>query len=156
MKCPFCGVVNRDRVLETRTLNEGATIKRRRECEACGRRFTTNEVIEELQLQVIKNDRRREPFDRRKIISGIQTACKGRIGISQDMIESVAEDIERKLYNRLDKEVTSQEIGNLVMEQLQQLDHVAYVRFASVYRQFQDATEFKQIVDMLRRQRKKP
>jgi transcriptional repressor NrdR len=155
MKCPFCGVVNQDRVLETRTLNDGATIKRRRECEACKRRFTTIEAIEELQLQVIKSDRRREPFDKRKIIAGIQTACKGRSGISQDMIESVADDIERKLYNRLDKEVTSQEIGSLVMEQLQLMDHVAYVRFASVYRQFQDATEFKQIVDMLRRQRKK-
>lgn len=150
MKCPFCGVLNKDRVLETRTLNEGASIKRRRECEACGRRFTTLEEIEELQLFVIKSNNRREPFDRRKIVHGMQLACKGR-EISPEALDEAAQDIERMLYNRLEKEVSSREIGEMVMERLKSLDQVAYVRFASVYRQFEDATQFKEIVNMLRR-----
>lgn len=150
MKCPFCGQQNRDRVLETRTLNDGVTIKRRRECEACGRRFTTMEEIEELQLFVVKNGSRREPFDRTKIVHGMHLACKGR-DIGSEELEEAAQDIERMLYNRLEKEVSSREIGELVMEKLRSLDQVAYVRFASVYRQFEDATQFKEIVDMLRR-----
>jgi len=150
MKCPFCGQLNKDRVLETRTLNEGASIKRRRECEACGRRFTTMEEIEELQLFVVKSDNRREPFNRRKIVHGMQLACKGR-NIEFAALEEDAQDIERKLYNRLEKEVSSREIGEMVMDKLKALDHVAYVRFASVYRQFEDATQFKEIVNMLRR-----
>lgn len=154
MKCPFCGVQNRDHVLETRTLNEGAAIKRRRECEACGRRFTTLEEIEELQLFVVKSDNRREPFDRKKIVHGMQLACKGR-EISFETLDEAAQDIERMLYNRLEKEVSSREIGEMVMERLKSLDQVAYVRFASVYRQFEDATQFKEIVNMLRRRNKK-
>jgi len=154
MKCPFCGVQNRDHVLETRTLNEGTAIKRRRECEACGRRFTTVEEIEELQLFVVKSDNRREPFDRQKIVHGMQLACKGR-EISFETLDEAAQDIERMLYNRLEKEVSSREIGEMVMERLKVLDQVAYVRFASVYRQFEDATQFKEIVDMLRRRSKK-
>ena len=150
MKCPFCGQLNKDRVLETRTLNEGASIKRRRECEACGRRFTTMEEIEELQLFVVKSDNRREPFNRRKIVHGMQLACKGR-NIEFAALEEGAQDIERKLYNRLEKEVSAREIGEMVMDKLKALDHVAYVRFASVYRQFEDATQFKEIVNMLRR-----
>lgn len=150
MKCPFCGQLNKDRVLETRTLNEGASIKRRRECEVCGRRFTTMEEIEELQLFVVKSDNRREPFDRNKIIHGMQLACTGR-KIGQETLEEAAQDIERKLYNRLEKEVSSREIGEMVMDRLKALDQVAYVRFASVYRQFEDATQFKEIVNMLRR-----
>lgn len=156
MKCPFCGVQNRDRVLETRTLNEGAAIKRRRECEACGRRFTTLEEIEELQLFVIKSDNSREPFDRKKVVQGMRLACKGR-KISEETLEEAGQEIERMLYNRLEKEVSSREIGEMVMERLKALDHVAYVRFASVYRQFEDATQFKEIVNMLRRRSpKKP
>lgn len=156
MKCPFCGILNRDRVLETRTLNEGASIKRRRECEACGRRFTTLEEIEELQIYVVKNDNRREPFDRKKIVQGLELACKGR-KVSREALDDIAQEIERMLYNRLEKEVSSREIGDMVMERLRALDHVAYVRFASVYRQFEDATQFKEIVNMLRRRNvKKP
>ena len=154
MKCPFCGVQNRDRVLETRTLNEGAAIKRRRECEACGRRFTTLEEIEEMQVFVVKSDNRREPFDRRKIVHGLQLACKGR-EISIEALDEIAQDIERMLYNRLEKEVSSRELGEMVMERLKALDQVAYVRFASVYRQFEDATQFKEIVNMLRRRNTK-
>lgn len=155
MKCPFCGILNKDRVLETRTLGEGASIKRRRECEACGRRFTTMEEIEELQLFVVKSDNRREPFDRHKIVEGMRLACKGR-RISFEALDEVAQDIERMLYNRLEKEVSSREIGEMVMDHLKSLDHVAYVRFASVYRQFEDATQFKEIVNLLRRRNKKP
>ncbi len=151
MKCPFCGTQNRDRVLETRTLNDGILIKRRRECEYCKRRFTTIEEIEELQLFVVKSDGRRQPFSRAKIIEGMRLACKGR-PVSEEMLEQAAEDIERKLFNRLEKEVPSTEVGELVMESLKALDQVAYVRFASVYRQFEDATQFKEIVNMLRRQ----
>jgi len=153
MKCPFCGVQNKDHVLETRTLNEGTAIKRRRECEACGRRFTTLEEIEELQLFVVKSDNKREPFDRKKIIHGMQLACTGR-NIPAPTLEQTADEIERMLYNRLDKEVSSREIGEMVMERLKALDQVAYVRFASVYRQFEDATQFKEIVNMLRRRTK--
>jgi transcriptional repressor NrdR len=150
MKCPFCGIQNRDHVLETRTLNDGAAIKRRRECEACGRRFTTLEEIEELQLFVVKSDNRRVPFDRNKIVRGMQLACTGR-DISVETLEEAAQDIERMLYNRLEKEVPSREIGEMVMDRLKSLDQVAYVRFASVYRQFEDATQFKEIVNLLRR-----
>ncbi len=151
MKCPFCGGQNRDHVLETRTFNDGASIKRRRECEACGRRFTTQEEIEELQLFVVKSDNRRESFDRIKIVHGMQLACTGRKNISSDMLDDASQNIERMLYNRLEKEVNSREIGEMVMEALKSIDHVAYVRFASVYRQFEDATQFKEIVDLLRR-----
>ena len=154
MKCPFCGVQNRDRVLETRTFSDGAAIKRRRECEACGRRFTTMEEIEEMQLFVIKSDIRREPFDRKKIVHGMQLACKGR-DISIVTLDEIAQDIERMLYNRLEKEVSAREVGEMVMDRLKALDQVAYVRFASVYRQFEDATQFKEIVNMLRRRNTK-
>ncbi len=150
MKCPFCGIQNRDHVLETRTLNDGAEIKRRRECEACGRRFTTLEEIEELQLFVVKSDHSRVPFDRAKIVRGMQLACTGR-DISVETLDEAAQDIERMLYNRLEKEVFSREIGEMVMDRLKALDQVAYVRFASVYRQFEDATQFKEIVNLLRR-----
>lgn len=151
MKCPFCGTQNKDRVLETRTLNDGIIIKRRRECEFCKRRFTTVEEIEELQLFVVKSDGRRQPFARAKIIEGMRLACKGR-PVSEEMLAEAAEDIERKLFNRLEKEVPSTEVGEMVMESLKALDQIAYVRFASVYRQFEDATQFKEIVNMLRRQ----
>lgn len=150
MKCPFCGIQNHDRVLETRTLNEGASIKRRRECEECGRRFTTLEEIEEMQLFVIKTDNRREPFDKNKIVKGMLLACKGR-EISVEVLDDAAQDIERMLFNRLEKEVSSRVVGEMVMERLKELDQVAYVRYASVYRQFEDATQFREIVNMLRR-----
>ena len=151
MKCPFCGSQNKDHVLETRTLNDGASIKRRRECELCSRRFTTIEEIEELQLFVVKSDNRREPFDRNKIVSGMRLACKGRKNISADMLDDAAQDIERALYNRLEKEVSSRDVGELVMDRLKALDQVAFVRFASVYLQFEDTAQFKEIVNLLQR-----
>lgn len=152
MKCPYCGHPE-DRVLDSRPIRDGEAIKRRRECLACGRRFTTFEEIEELQLMVVKNDGRREPFDRNKVLRGMQVACEKR-PISVEVLEGIANDIEQALINRGEREVQSSEIGELVMERLKQLDQVAYVRFASVYRQFEDATQFRELVNMLTRQRR--
>jgi transcriptional repressor NrdR len=149
MRCPFCGS-REDKVLDSRESAEGETIKRRRECKMCGRRFTTFEQIEELQLQVVKRDGRRESFRRENILHGMQLACKGR-PVSTDRLYAAAEDIERKLYNRLEREVSAQEIGEMVMEELRHIDQVAYVRFASVYRQFEDAAQFRDIVNLLRK-----
>ncbi len=153
MRCPFCGA-NEDKVLDSREAPDGSTIKRRRECKECGRRFTTFEQVEEMLLYVVKSDGRREPFDREKIYRSMNTACKGR-SVRAEALRQIAEDIERLLYNRLEREVPSREIGDLVMDRLRTLDQVAYVRFASVYLQFEDASQFKEIVTMLRRRSKK-
>jgi transcriptional repressor NrdR len=155
MKCPYCGQDN-DAVLDSRPLHDGEAIKRRRECKVCGRRFTTFETIEELQLTVVKKadaegQSRREPFDRNKLLRSLRVACQKR-NISEATLAAVVDDVERTLTNRLDKEVPSSEIGELVMEHLRQLDQIAYVRFASVYRQFEDATQFRDIVNVLRKQ----
>jgi transcriptional repressor NrdR len=151
MKCPYCGAQDKDHVLDSRPVREGASIKRRRECESCKGRFTTFEEIEELRLMVVKRrDRAREPFDRGKLRRAIEVACKKR-PVSDAQITDMVDEIERLLYNRQDKEVESSEIGEMVVERLRTLDQVAYVRFASVYRQFEDAQEFRKIVDALRR-----
>lgn len=149
MRCPFCGGCE-DKVLDSRESPDGTTIKRRRECKGCGRRYTTFEQIEEMVVYVVKRNNRREPFRREKVLRGIRLACTGR-PVSPDAMEGIVDDIERLLYNRLDREVTSTEIGEMVMDRLRTVDQVAYVRFASVYRQFEDATQFKEIVNMLRR-----
>jgi transcriptional repressor NrdR len=154
MKCPYCGAQDKDHVLDSRPVREGAAIKRRRECEACKGRFTTFEEIEELRLMVVKGrGRAREPFDRAKLRRAIELACKKR-PVTEDQVTQVADDIERLLYSRQDKEVLSSEVGELVMERLRTLDQVAYVRFASVYRQFEDAQQFREIADRLRRPRR--
>lgn len=137
-------------------MRDGEAIKRRRECKPCGRRFTTFEMIEEMQFMVVKKaDRdgqhRREPFDRNKLIRSMRVACQKR-NISEEQLAEIADDTERILANRLDKEVLSSDIGEIVMENLRCLDHVAYVRFASVYRQFEDAVQFREIVNLLSRQ----
>lgn len=155
MKCPYCGADD-DAVLDSRPLRDGEQIKRRRECKHCERRFTTFESIEELQLTVVKKpDRdghqRREPFDRVKLLRSMRVASQKR-PVSEESLQVVADDIERALSNRLDKEVSSSDIGEMVMLALRQLDQVAYVRFASVYRQFEDATQFRDIVNLLRKQ----
>ena len=151
MKCPYCGAQDKDHVLDSRPVREGAAIKRRRECEVCARRFTTFEEIEELRLTVVKRQgRAREPFDRAKLRRAIELACTKR-PISEEQITAMVDEIERLLYNRQDKEVESSEIGEMVMERLRSLDQVAYVRFASVYRQFEDVQEFRKIADVLRR-----
>ena len=149
MKCPYCGEVDKDHVLDSRPVRDNAAIKRRRECEACRGRFTTFEEIDELRLMVVKGGgRERETFERAKLLRAIELACKKR-PVSAEQMASVADDIERVLYSRQDKEVASSEIGEMVMERLRGLDQVAYVRFASVYRQFEDAQQFRQIVDRL-------
>lgn len=147
MKCPYCGHKD-DKVLDSRSVREGEGIRRRRECLACGRRFTTYEEIEEMRLIVVKKDEQREPFDRSKILKGMLTACEKR-PVSVAQLEEAVDQIERALYNRGDKEVRSVEIGDLVIEKLRRLDQVAYIRFASVYRQFEDVTQFKELVEVL-------
>jgi transcriptional repressor NrdR len=147
VKCPFCGF-QEDRVLDSRAIRDGESIRRRRECLRCGRRYTTHEEIEESQVRVIKKDGRREPFDRGKIMRGLTLACHKR-PVSVDALERVADEIERRTYDRGEREVAAREVGDLVIEALRALDPVAYVRFASVYREFQDATEFAEIVQVL-------
>jgi len=141
MKCPYCDS-NSDRVVDSRSVREGRGVRRRRECLDCGRRFTTYEFVEESQLLIIKRDGRREPFDRTKIIKGIQIACRKR-PVSADEIESIANSIEAELIESGGMEVGADIVGEMVMEKLQEVDQVAYVRFASVYRQFKDVNEFR-------------
>ena len=147
MRCPFCGY-QEDRVIESRAVRDGEAIRRRRECLSCARRFTTYEQIEETQPMVVKKDQRREPFDRSKILRSMLTACEKR-PISVETLEQVADRIETELYESGRREVNSAEIGEKVIEALHALDQVAYVRFASVYRQFEDISQFKEIVDRL-------
>jgi transcriptional repressor NrdR len=147
MICPYCRA-NNDKVLDSREIRDGAAVRRRRECVACGRRFTTYEQAEDMQILVVKKDQRRELFDRGKILRGIRTACEKR-PISQSQIEDLVDEIERDVYNRERREINSSELGDMVIEKLRYLDRVAYVRFASVYREFQDITQFKEIVDVL-------
>lgn len=147
MKCPYCGH-QEDRVLDSRSVRDGESVKRRRECLRCGRRFTTYETIEEMEVMVVKKDQRREPFERAKVFKGMKAACEKR-PVSMETLESVADEIERTIYNSGIREVSSAEIGEMVIEALRKIDQVAYVRFASVYRQFEDVTQFKEIVDVL-------
>ncbi len=147
MKCPYCE--NQDsKVIDSRHTEDGRAIRRRRECEECGRRFTTYEKIEEMILMVIKKDGSREAFDRSKIMNGIIRACEKRPVALADM-EKIVDDIERGLNNMMEKEVESTFIGELVMDKLRGLDEVAYVRFASVYRQFTDINTFVHEVEKL-------
>ena len=140
MKCPFCGH-KEDKVIDSRSSEEGRSIRRRRECLKCKRRFTTYENIEETSLMVIKKDGRRESFDRKKILSGIKKACEKR-PISTQQLEELVDRIEHTLQSKFEKEVNASVIGELLMEFLYDLDEVAYVRFASVYRQFKDINQF--------------
>jgi transcriptional repressor NrdR len=144
MRCPFCSE-NRDRVVDSRESREGATIRRRRECLACGRRFTSYEQIEDISYMVVKRDDRREAFQRGKLLAGLKRACEKRPVPARRLEELVAE-VEATLHEREEREISSQEIGTLLMERLHGLDPVAYVRFASVYRRFEDIGAF---TDML-------
>lgn len=138
MRCPYCGCLT-SKVLDSRAADEGASVRRRRACADCKRRFTTYERWEEAPLLVIKKDGRREPFQRGKLLAGLVTACEKR-PIAHETLERLAADIERNLRQRGDTEVTSRRVGELVMEGLREIDEVAYVRFASVYREFRDIT----------------
>ena len=140
MRCPYCKS-NDDKVIDSRTSGDAAVIRRRRECLGCGRRFTTYETIEEIQLRVIKKDGTRVPFDRNKLRAGILKACEKR-PVSQEQIEEMCRRIEAQLNEMFDKDVSSKFIGSLVMNELRKLDPVAYVRFASVYREFKDVEQF--------------
>ena len=140
MKCPFCGY-EESKVLDSRPTDEGEKIRRRRECISCTKRFTTYEIIETVPIVVVKKDKSRQAFDRVKLFNGMLRACEKR-PVSIDQIEKVVTDIETELQNSLDREVTSVHIGELVMAKLKELDEVAYVRFASVYRQFKDINTF--------------
>ncbi|HTY20257.1 MAG TPA: transcriptional regulator NrdR [Geobacteraceae bacterium] len=140
MKCPFCSFAD-SKVVDSRPDKEGTTIRRRRECEACGKRFTTHERVEEMLPLVLKKDGRREPFDRAKIIAGIQKACEKR-PVSIETIERLVDRLESRLQESSDREVPTKTIGEWVMNELHEVDEVAYVRFASVYRSFKDINEF--------------
>ena len=140
MKCPFCGY-EESKVIDSRPTDEGEKIRRRRECISCAKRFTTYEIIESVPIVVVKKDKSRQAFDRVKLFNGMLRACEKR-PVSIDQLEKVVTDIETELQNSLDREVTSVHIGELVMTKLKELDEVAYVRFASVYRQFKDINTF--------------
>ncbi|WP_025747354.1 transcriptional regulator NrdR [Caldicoprobacter faecalis] len=147
MKCPFCYHME-SKVVDSRPTDEGLTIRRRRECTKCGKRFTTYEKIEQLPVFVVKKDGRRESFDRDKIMRGLLKACEKR-PISLKDLEALVQDVEKQVFNSLEQEVTSQQIGQMVMERLKKLDEVAYVRFASVYRQFKDINTFMEELNKL-------
>ena len=140
MKCPYCGFIE-DKVIDSRPTDEGSAIRRRRECSKCTRRFTTYEKVESLPLMVIKKDKTRQLFNREKLMNGLLRACEKR-PVSIDDLEKLVSDVESQIYNSLQREVTSQTIGEMVMNRLKTLDEVAYVRFASVYRQFRDINTF--------------
>lgn len=140
MRCPFCG--NDDtKVLDSRQVEEGSAVRRRRECDSCNRRFTTYEKYDDLPLVLVKKDGRREEFSRSKLVAGMLKACEKR-PVSTEQIENVAYDLEKSLRNKFEREVSSVEVGEMVMEKLFVLDEVAYIRFASVYRQFTDLQKF--------------
>lgn len=147
MKCPFCENLD-TKVIDSRPTDEGQAIRRRRECEVCQKRFTTYEKVEETFFMVVKRDGRREAFDRSKVLNGIIRACEKR-PISMDKMESLVSDIERKLTNMMEKEISSSYVGEVVMDSLKELDEVAYVRFASVYRQFKDVNTFVAEIEKL-------
>lgn len=151
MKCPFCGELE-DKVIDSRASQDGGSIRRRRECVACGRRFTTYERLEEITPLVVKKDGRREPFDRQKLLAGLQRATVKR-PVSMDVLDQLVSDVERRLQECGEKEVSSTTIGRMVLERLQPIDDVAYVRFASVYRDFDDVSEFMRELARLQAER---
>ncbi len=140
MRCPFCKALE-DKVVDSRMSEDGSAIRRRRECLSCGRRFTTVEVVKELRLRVVKKDGSREPFERGKIMEGLVAACYKR-PVSVEKLEAITAQVERQVLQKFDREVESRYIGELAMRRLREVDNVAYVRFASVYRAFNDAGEF--------------
>ncbi len=151
MKCPFCAQTN-DRVVDSRETQNGLTVRRRRECLSCGRRFTSYERIEDIPYMVIKRDGTRVEFDRKKLLVGLNKACEKR-PVPAKSLDEIVDAVEQQLHEREDREMTTTEIGSLVMTRLRQLDQVAYVRFASVYRKFEDIDEFMSELKNLLRHR---
>ncbi len=148
MKCPYCKVSDKDRVVDSRSSGDDSIIRRRRHCDACGRRYTTYERVEASPMFVVKKDQRREPFDRQKVLGGIMKACEKR-PVSVEVQEGIVEELEKMVDSQGHSEITSSHIGEFVMERLAEIDEVAYVRFASVYRQFKDVTQFMKEVNTL-------
>ena len=140
MRCMYCGCED-SKVIDSRSTDDGKSIRRRRECIACGKRFTTFETIEVVPFLVVKRDGTRQSYDRTKVKNGILRACEKR-PISMAEVDDIVDAVEKAIYNSIDEEITSQKIGDLVMEQLKELDEVAYIRFAAVYRQFKDSATF--------------
>ena len=151
MKCPFCGYSD-SKVIDSRPAEEGSTIRRRRECLACQKRFTTYEIIERLPLVVIKRDGSRQSFDKVKLINGMVRACEKR-PVSLATLEGIADDIEQELQSNLEREISTVEIGEMVMSRLKAVDEVAYVRFASVYREFKDLDTLLEEINKLAHKR---
>ncbi len=147
MRCPYCHVDN-DRVLDTRAADGGYMVRRKRICQSCHRRFATLEKIEQLSIRVVKRDQTREPLDREKIRRGIERACSKR-PISSSRMERVVQDVEGEIYSNCDNEVTTSQIGEFVMRHLARLDEVAYIRFASVYREFDNTQDFVQAISKI-------
>ena len=147
MKCIYCGCMD-SKVIDSRQNEEGTSIRRRRECESCGKRFTTYETMERLPLMVVKKDGSRQSFDRNKVMNGLIRACEKR-PVSFSTMEEIVNEIEQTLQNEMEREVSSAEIGELVMERLKKVDEVSYVRFASVYRQFKDINTFMRELNKL-------
>ena len=147
MLCPYCNS-EKNKVVNSRSATGGASIRRRRECLECGRRFTTRETVEDIPLRVIKKDGEREEFDRQKILKGMLKACEKR-NVPYERLEEIVSNIEKSLYNEMSKEVPAKKIGDMILKRLRELDEVAYVRFASVYREFRDISEFSEEVRAL-------
>ena len=147
MKCPFCGFAE-SKVIDSRPADENSSIRRRRECLSCAKRFTTYETVESLPMVVIKKDGSRQSFDRNKVMNGLIRACEKR-PVSFSTMEEIVNEIEQTLQNEMEREVSSAEIGELVMERLKKVDEVSYVRFASVYRQFKDINTFMRELNKL-------
>ena len=151
MRCPFCKEED-SRVVDSRAADDGNTIRRRRECTSCGKRFTTYETVEKIPLMFIKNDGRRVVFDRNKLLNGLIRSCDKR-DIPTERIVALADEIEKELRNTMDREVYTRDIGELVMEKLKNFDEVAYIRFASVYRKFADISGFREELEALLREK---
>jgi transcriptional repressor NrdR len=149
MKCPYCGNLG-DKVVDSRESKEGDVIRRRRQCLNCGKRFTSRERLEDIEYRVVKKDGNREGFQRQKLIAGLLTASEKR-PVSIQQLEAIADRIEAELQERPEREMTTEDIGARLMQELKQLDQIAYVRFASVYRQFRDVGQFKREVDELQK-----
>jgi transcriptional repressor NrdR len=151
VKCPYCGETD-DRVIDSRESRGATTIRRRRECAGCGRRYTTYEEIEDIRFLAVKQDGSREEFDRRKVLEGLRKACEKR-PVSAKSLDEIVEALENRLHETEDREISTQEIGETIMEALSELDQVAYVRFASVYRKFEDIDAFMEELRLVLRHR---
>ena len=154
MNCPYCGY-KESKVVDSRPADEGSSIRRRRECLSCGKRFTTYETVESMPMVVIKRDGSRQTFDRQKLVKGMLRACEKR-PVSLVQLEKIAGEIEQELQNSLEREIRTEYVGELVMEKLKNVDEVAYIRFVSVYRQFNDINTFMQELNNLMNEEKQP